>query len=81
LIVYKKQAMDLFSQPMHADEIELEFGIWLKGPIGVSEQKIMEAAILHFILQLPPEKRPAKGTTIDVSNWVGGRFPRVSKTV
>jgi hypothetical protein len=63
----------------HTGEIDLEFGIRLTGPIQADERQILEAAILHFILQLPPEKRPAKGTTIDVSNWVGGRLPHVPK--
>jgi hypothetical protein len=59
--------------------IDLDLGIKLKGPIGVSEQQIMEAAILHFILELPPEKRPVPGAEIDVSKRIGGRLPHLPR--
>lgn len=63
---------------MSAHEFSLDCEIILKGPITASEQQIMEAAILHFILKLPPEKRPQKGDKINVSQWVGGRIPTIT---
>lgn len=64
---------------MNTFDVDLDLGIRLKGPIGSSERQIMEAAILHFILELPPEKRPVEGAEIDVCSRMGGRIPRVLK--
>lgn len=65
---------------MNTRSIELDcLKFKIKGPLGASEQQIMEAAILHFILKLPADERPAEGSEIDVSSRVGGRIPRFPK--
>jgi hypothetical protein len=58
-------------------DILLEMGIRIKGPLGTPDQQLMEAAILHFILELPPERRPVRGDVIDVTDRMGGRIPPI----
>jgi hypothetical protein len=52
-----------------------------KGPDTASDQQILEAAILYFIVKLPPDKQPSEGDEIDVSNWIRGRLPRKFKSI
>jgi hypothetical protein len=60
--------------------VELEIGIRLKGSNSASDQQILEAAILCFIVKLPSDKQPSVGDEIDVSNWIRGKLPHKPKT-
>lgn len=63
------------------NDVDLDLGIKLKGPATASHQQILEAAILCFIVKLPPDKQPSEGDEIDVSNWIRGRLPRKPKKI
>lgn len=40
------------------------------GNASLLPSETYEAAIKHFINQLPKEKRPKEGETIDVARWI-----------
>jgi hypothetical protein len=67
---------------MSSKSVETEIsGLRFKGPVTATDQQILEAAILHFILKLPADERPSAGIEIDVSQWIRGIIPVNPKTI